>query len=86
MRKKHGMKSRADLHAHFTRRLRERYGIAADRAMIASIEDLIRRGGARFTWRESCSRTHWEVDVCDRIVRIVYNTKLRAVCTALPNT
>lgn len=86
MRKKHGMKSRADLHAHFKRRLQERYGITADRALIASIEDRIQRGVAIFTWRESCSRTHWEVDVGGRTVRIVYNTKLRAVCTALPNT
>lgn len=77
-----GAKTSRDLKRHFRNRLGERYGLHTDPDAVSA---MIRRGQALHVFSESLTRTHFDVILDGKTVRVVYNKKLGSVVTALPH-
>lgn len=70
-----------DLERHFEKRLRERYGLSIK---AAAVSEMIRAGQSTPVFAESLARKHHAVTIEGKEVRVVYNTALNSVVTALP--
>ena len=76
-------KKSSDLKLHFRKRLFERYGLLVNKQELRNINILIKSGKAKHILTESCSRSHFLVEVKNTPVYVVYNKNLHTCVTAL---
>lgn len=77
-------KTKADLAAHFKMRLQQRYGITINKDGYKALIQQVQSGAAKFLFKESNTRTHFLLNEGGTDVVAVYNSQLKALCTALP--
>jgi len=79
------VKSPLNLHRHFQRRWYLRYP-NIELPEMNWINGQIKQGteNARFMWRQSKTRTHWQIKVEGQWIPVVYDTKRGTVVTCLP--
>jgi hypothetical protein len=79
-RRRRDRKTAEHLRAHSFRRALERYGEVID---LDDAVAQIKANRATFLRRESCTRTHWDVQQGSRMFRVVYHTRLKMIATVL---
>ena len=77
-------KTSADSQRHFARRLFQRYGLTITNEEYRALCQAVRDGNGRHLFKESNSRSHWNIAVQGTTVRVVYDKTTNALATALP--
>lgn len=81
---KHAAYVRRCRQAHVKERAGERYGIALPAREQAEICALIRAGNARFLFKQSNTRSWYQVPWKGKLLNVVYGRHVHALLTVLP--
>lgn len=70
--------------AHSGKRLSARFGFSPTRLGRTEIQRQILSGSALHLWKQSCSRHHYAVNLCDQVIPIVWDRFRNVMITVLP--
>jgi hypothetical protein len=74
------------MRAHTKQRLAERYGLNVTGAEIFNLAKRIAHGEAQLLSRQSKTVALWQLTHQGRVIRFVFDSRLRCILTALPPT
>lgn len=77
-------KTKHELYIHFSRRLYERYNIEITQSEWNTLAKEIRDQKHKFLFKQSNTRTHYEVTFKNKKFYVIYNNKVHGLVTVLP--
>lgn len=77
-------KTKKELYIHFSRRLQERYNLDITESEWTTLAKEIRDQKHTFLFKQSHTRTHYEVLFKNKKFYVIYNNKVHGLVTVLP--